>query len=124
MQAYLRDLPIGAVFTHANPAPIPDSWVKVDTDAYRRTYDWIEFRGADLASQWSHAELTSPVPGSIDKNEARRRKLAEISRRRERAIDESADREPVDGERTSSAYKAVAASATPTSSVRGMRPDG
>ena len=96
--AFLRELPIGAVFTHANPALMPDSWVKVDIDAYRRTYDWILFHGNELANQWNHAELTTPVPGSFDNEEAERRKHAELSLRRDEATDVPEDDEPVDGE--------------------------
>jgi hypothetical protein len=83
--AFLRGLPDGAVFTHATPGRLPDSWVKVGT-RYRRTYDWIEFEDWQFAS-WAHAELTEPVEGSISQTEANR--LAAAARHRE-----SSKREP------------------------------
>lgn len=83
VEKYLRELPIGSVFTHADPSVLPDSWVKVDTDGYRRTYDWIQFRAADLARTWKHAELTEPIPGSFDEEEAERRREEEMSRDRD-----------------------------------------
>lgn len=81
--AFLRALPVGAVFTHANPDTMPDSWVKIGPDTYRRTYDWIPFRTSDFAKTWTHAELTDPVPGSIDQEEADRRRDEEMAQPRD-----------------------------------------
>lgn len=67
--AFLRALPVGAVFTHASPDQQPDSWVKIGEDTYRRTYDWVRFEADDFAS-WDHAELTEPVSYSITQDEA------------------------------------------------------
>lgn len=82
VEAFLNALPIGAVFTHANPRVMPDSWVKVGPDTYRRTYDWIIFSTSDFARTWTYAELTDPVPGSIDQEEADRRRDEELGRHR------------------------------------------
>ncbi|QNE35364.1 hypothetical protein [Leifsonia shinshuensis] len=70
--AFLAALPIGSVFTHANPREQPDSWVRVDELYYRRTYGWTKFTAADFAD-WGHAELTTPVDYSISQAEADRR---------------------------------------------------
>lgn len=67
--AFLRALPIGAVFTHARPDEQADSWVKVGEDTYRRTYSWVRFESDDFAS-WMRVELTEPVPYSITQAEA------------------------------------------------------
>lgn len=79
MSTHMQELRIGAVFTHADPTALPDSWVKTDTDQYRRTYDWIPFRGADLGRAWKHVQLTEPIPGSFDDEEAERRREEEMS---------------------------------------------
>lgn len=57
------------MFTHARPDEQPDSWLKVDVDAYRRTYSWVRFSAKDFAS-WTHVELTKPVDYSITQEEA------------------------------------------------------
>lgn len=67
--AFLRTLPVGAVFTHASPNQQADSWVKIGEDTYRRTYSWIRFQADDFAS-WDHVELTEPVSYSITQDEA------------------------------------------------------
>lgn len=51
---------------------MPDSWVKVGADLYRRTYDWLTF-SADHFAYWSHVELTDPIDCSITQQEANRR---------------------------------------------------
>jgi hypothetical protein len=70
--AFLRQLPIGAIFTHATAGQMPDSWVKVNELKFRRTYDYRLFEAIDFES-WTHVELTEPIPGSIDQEEADRR---------------------------------------------------
>jgi hypothetical protein len=75
----LGRLPVGAVFTHANPDIMPDSWVKVGKDSYRRTYDWLTFSAADFKT-WNHVELTEPVDGSITQEEADQREAIARSR--------------------------------------------
>lgn len=60
------------LFTHGNPNALPDSWIKVAADRYRRTYDWLQFCASDFAS-WTHVELTEPLPFSISQEEADRR---------------------------------------------------
>lgn len=77
--AFLRSLPDGSVFTHANPNVLPDSWVKIAENRYRRTYDWIEFETLEFKS-WEHAELTEPIEGSFDQAEADRRSAVERRR--------------------------------------------
>lgn len=69
--AFLRALPVGAVFTHASPNQQADSWVKIGEDTYRRTYSWVRF-GADDFASWTHAELTEPVSYSITQEDADR----------------------------------------------------
>jgi len=67
--AFLRALPVGAVFTHASPDQQADSWVKIGEDTYRRTYSWVRFQADDFGS-WGHAEVTEPVSYSITQAEA------------------------------------------------------
>lgn len=76
---FLRSLPIGSVFTHGNPNLQPDSWIKIDDDLYRRTYDWVQFRANNFSS-WEHVELTEPVPYSISQAEADWREAVERKR--------------------------------------------
>lgn len=79
--AFLRALPIGATFTHAEPGQQPDSWVKIGDDTYRRTYHWVRFTADDFDT-WTHVELTEPVPYSISQPEADEQEAVERRRRR------------------------------------------
>jgi hypothetical protein len=67
--AFLRSLPVCAVFTPARPDEQPDSWIKIGEDTYRRTYFWFTFKADDFR-EWRHAELTEPVGYSISQGEA------------------------------------------------------
>lgn len=82
---FLRELPIGAVFTHARADQLPDSWIKISDDTYRRTYDWVRF-GADDFSSWTHAELTEPVDYSVSQAEADEMEAKARRRRRRREM--------------------------------------
>ncbi|NYD76072.1 hypothetical protein [Leifsonia soli] len=77
--AFLRSLPVGAVFTHAQPHQQADSWIKIGEDTYRRTYSWVRFNADDFR-EWTHAELTEPVDYSITQEEADQIEARERSR--------------------------------------------
>lgn len=80
--AELRKLPVGAVFTHGRTDLLPDSWIKVAENTYRRSYDWVRFT-ADAFATWPRVELTDPIPGSITQAEADAREAKEQHRQRE-----------------------------------------